>query len=93
MLLRSLTGIKRWLAGTSAAVMLAASPTALPTASAQEAPDYKVILQRLETLEKQNQELQKKLDDTQPALQDRAGAIVPAAQDTDAAGFQKRLDE
>src|SRR5437016_3828541 len=45
---RSLKRLSRWVAGTSTAVMLAASPAALPRASAQENPDYKAILQRLE---------------------------------------------
>src|ERR1041385_7970526 len=101
---RSLKGFKRWLAGTSAALMLAAGSGAVPKASAQEKPDINAVLQRLESLEKQNQELkqktqelQQKLEETQPVILDRAGAITTAVQgqdkDTDAAGFKKRLDE
>src|SRR5204863_6020552 len=81
-----------WFAGTSTALMLAANPAALPQASAQD-PDYKALLQRLDEQQKQIQTLTQRLEDTQPVIKERAGAIVPAAQDTSPAGFQKQFDE
>src|SRR5262249_2567553 len=54
-LFRSMKGLKRWFAYAAAACWLGASPLA----RADDTEDTKALLQRLEKLEKQNDELKK----------------------------------
>ena len=76
MLFRSIKGLKRWFACAAAACWLGAAPPA----HAGDQEDVKTLLQRLEKLEKQNEELKKRVQEIEyPVIQDKAGAIAPGA--------------
>src|SRR5262245_44593171 len=80
-------GLKRWMAGASAACLLGSSPLAMPQARADDGVDIKAVLQRLDKLEKQNQQLEKQNSDLQqkiqdielPVIHDKAGGVAPSA--------------
>lgn len=64
----SLQGLKRWIAGAATALALSVCPATLPVAQADDNDDIKELRQRLEVLEKQNKELNAKLEGEQPTL-------------------------
>src|SRR5436190_16517342 len=90
-------GLKRWLAGASAACLLGSSPLTLPQTRADDGVDLKAVLQRLDRLEKQNQQLEKQNQDLHqkiqeielPVIQDKAGAVAPSG----GPDYKKAVDE